>query len=255
MKKLLFFLMMLIIPVFIYAEEITTFSLNEVSSIAGGNVTIKLNMDNKQEFGVLTVRLHYDNTKLEYISSKINGLKAVLRGTDKNVSKGLVVLYAINLGDNLMNDSGNVWTIDFKVKDDVKEDIPLSLEIKDFGKDESNKLKYEKKDGLIKIKESINTIEKNKTDNLSNNVKENEKVIWSSTDKDVAIVDENGNVSFTEDGNVTIEAKNEDGKVIFSKDYFVKEKSNNYLIWYIAGAILLIVISIITWRIICQRKK
>ena len=55
---------------------------------------------------------------------------------------------------------------------------------------------------------------------------------------------------------VNIEAKNEDGEVIFSKDYFVKEESNNYLIWYISGAILLIIIiAIFIWRMVCQRKK
>ena len=259
MKKTLLFLILLLFPFGIYADSKTTFSFNDVTASAGNNVTVKLNMNNKQEFGYLTVRILYDNKKLEYVSDKINGLDAMLRGSDKNKDKGLVVLYAINLSSKYMKDSGNIWTVEFKVKDDVKEDIPLTLEIKDFGKDENTKLKYEKKDGLIKIKDNVEKVDKTKTDNLNSQVEEKDSITWSSTDEEVAKVDENGNVEFNGDGNVTIEAKDENGQVVYSKDYYVKEEEKcEFPIWIIISVVVFIIIVIVilfVWRKKCQRKK
>ena len=257
MKKIILFIVLLLFPIVTFADSKTTFSFNDVTASPGSNVTVKLNMKNTQEFGVLTVRILYDNNKLEYISDKINGLDAMLRGSDKNNKKGLVVLYAINLSDKYMKDNGNIWNVEFKIKDDVKEDIPLTLEIKDFGKDESSKLKFEKKDGLIKIKDDVVTIEKNKTDNLNEQLDKKDNITWSSTDLEVAVVDENGNVEFNGDGNVTIEAKDENGEVIYSKDYYVKENvKNSFPVWIIISVIaILIIIFVFIWRKKCLRKK
>ena len=46
MKKIILFLLLLF-PTIIFADEITTFSLNEVTASPGNNVTIKLNIENK----------------------------------------------------------------------------------------------------------------------------------------------------------------------------------------------------------------
>ena len=48
MKKIFIFLILLIIPLNIYADNVTTFSLNEIEASAGNNVTVILSMDNKQ---------------------------------------------------------------------------------------------------------------------------------------------------------------------------------------------------------------
>ena len=137
MKNILTFILLLLIPVITYADGVTTFSINDVTASAGSNVTVNLKMDNKQEFGVLTARVHYDKSKLDYVSSELKGLKAVLRGSENNADKGMVVMYAINLNGGGMKDSGNILTIEFRIKDDVTEDIPLVIEIKDFGEDEN----------------------------------------------------------------------------------------------------------------------
>ena len=71
MKRIILFILLLIFPTIIFADEITTFSLNEVTASPGNNVTIKLNIQNKQSFGVLTARVKYDNTKLEFINSQV----------------------------------------------------------------------------------------------------------------------------------------------------------------------------------------
>ena len=264
MKKIITFLVLLIFPVIVHAEKITTFEIGEVTASPGNNVTIKLNMDNKQEFGVLTARIHYDNTKLEYVSSELKGLTSVLRGSENNEAKSMIILYAINLsGSKLMKDNGNILVAEFKIKDDVTEDIPLEIEIKDFGTDESTPLKYETKNGLIKIKKDVETIQKDKQTTLAKEAEEalkktenpDEKIEWSTTDETIATVDESGNVTFKKDGNVTIEAKDSKGNIVYSKDYYVKEKvSKKIPIKIIAiGLAVIVVVSIVL--IILRRKK
>ena len=135
MKKIILFFMFLLFPIMINADEKTIFSLDEVTASSGNNVTINLNLQNKQKFGVLTARIHFDNSKIEYVSSELKGLKSgTIKGTDDNNDKGLVAIYAISLNQKkLMADNGNILTIEFKIKDDVSGDIPIELEIVDFG--------------------------------------------------------------------------------------------------------------------------
>lgn len=255
MNKKIIFLLLLLIPLKVFGADITIFSLNEVSASAGNNVNIILNMDNKEEFGVLTAKIYYDNSKLEYVSSELDGLNAMLRGSDKNEDKGIIALYAISLNSKQkMNDNGNIMIVEFKIKEDVTEDIPLKLEIKDFGLDENNKLEYTTKNGLIKIKNNIKTVEKNTTDNLmekfNEEIKSSGKVEFSSSDEKVATVNEKGMVVFKKNGNVTIEAKDNEGNVIYSKDYYVKEKiKKNYHLKEISiGLIIILIITLIIFR-------
>ena len=259
MKKIITFLVLLLFPIFAYAENVTVFSIDEITASAGNNITINLKMDNKQAFGVLTARVHYDKEKLEYVSSELKGLKAVLRGSENNAEKGMVVLYAINLSDGSMKDNGIIMVAEFKIKDNVTEDVPLEIEIKDFGVDENTPLKYETKDGLIKIKKDVQSVGKDKKENLKDEViknseKKDEEITWSTTDDQVATVDEDGTVTFNGNGNVTVEAKDSDGNLIYSKDYYVKDKVNNhkYLKYIIGGVIAL---SIVIVLIILGRKK
>ena len=265
MKKI--FLLLLIIPITINAENITTFSIDEISASAGNNITVDLNMDNNQEFSVLTIKVHYDNTKLEYISSEMYGLNATLRGTDKNSDKGIVALYAINLNSSKkMNDSGKIMTIEFKIKDDVTVDLPLNIEIKDFSADETNKLKYKVKDGLIKIKNNVNTVTKNDTASLFEKLLEetkkeglkNEDVTWSTTDDNIASVDSEGNVTFKDNGNVEIFAKDSTGAILYSKEYYVNSKLKNKKYIFIAIGIsiaIVIILLLLLRRKKCQKRK
>ena len=268
MKKIIVFLMLLLFPLITYAEDVTTFSIEDITASAGENVTIKLNIENKKEFGVLTARVHYDKTKLEYVSSELNGLKSMLRGSDNNAEKGMVILYAINLsGSNKMKDNGNIMVTEFKIKDDVTDDIPLKIEIKDFGVDENTPLKYETKDGVIKIKKDVSSVNTNKTENLKEELnkvinedenKKDDKITWSTTDEKIATVDDDGNVTFNANGNVTIEAKDSEGNVIYSKDYYVNDKvkkSFPLMAIIAAVALILVIILIIIRRKKCKKEK
>ena len=265
MKRKLIFLIILLFPLMVYADSKTIFSLDEVTVSAGNNVTINFNLDNNQEFGVLTARIIYDNTKLTYVDSKLTGLKkSPLHGVEHNNDKGLVVVYGITLNeDNLMNDNGSILTIEFKINDNVTEDIPLTLEIKDFGIDENTSLEYTTKDGVIHITNNVETI--SPKESIINKIKEqlkeqgidsNELILESSNDE-VAIVTEDGNIELKKDGNTTIIAKDKDGNIIYEKDYFVKKEIKKYNKYIIIGIIIIIIsISlIIIWRKKCKRKK
>ena len=267
MRKKIILLILLIFPIFVNAEEKTTFSLNEITAAPGTTVTIKLNIANNPEFGVLTSRIKFDNSKLEYVSGKLTGLKsASIKGLDKNKNKGLIAVYAISIGDK-MSDTGDIATMEFKISDSIKEktDIPLTLEIVDFGINEDKPLEYQTKNGIIHINPNTENVTTQTKESLKekyqekikeSNTKE-EDVTWSSSDDNIAKVDD-GAIEFKEDGNVTIEARDKEGNIVYSKDYYVKEKSKNnksYKHFIIIGIIVIVTIIILFWRKKWKRKK
>ena len=157
MKKRLFLIIIfLIMPLCVFAEEKTVFSLNDVTAAPGSDITMKLNVENNPEFGVLAVKLHYDTEKLEYINSKIDGMEnALLKDAETN-NKGLIALYAITLDTKkLMNDTGTLLTIEFKIKENTEGTSDIKVEVTDFGKDENTPIEFVSKDGNIKIKKDI----------------------------------------------------------------------------------------------------
>lgn len=259
MKKKIILFILLFIPFIVKADEKTIFSLNDVTSAPGSNVTIKFNIKNNPEFGVLTARVKFDNTKLEYISGNLTALKsASIKGIDKNKNKGLVAIYAISIS-NKLKDTGDVATMEFKINDSIKDniDIPLSIEIVDYGVDADKSLEYEIKNGVIHVNGNTETKNSNTKESLTEKYKEkikeknkDEDVTWESSNDDVAKVDD-GVVEFKEDGNATIEAKDKDGNVVYSKDYYVKgkiKKSNNNIIKYILIAVTILLLGIFIWR-------
>ena len=264
MKKTLL-LLLLLFPVIINADEKTIFSINEVTASPGNNVTVNINIKNKQKFGVLTARIHFDNSKIEYVSSELKGLKnGTIKGIDDNNEKGLVAIYGITLSQKkLMSDNGDIVTIEFHIKDNVESDIPLELEIVDFGVDETKSLDYEKKDGIVHIKNNVETVPKNAEQSIEKKYKEENKnenveedITWSSTDEKIATVDKEGNVVFNGNGNVTIEAKDKNGNVIYSKDYFVKDKiSKKKSFIIIFPVVIIIVIFLLIRRRKCKKRK
>jgi len=265
MKKILIFISLYLFPIFIYAEETTVFSLSELTASPGNNVTVNLNIENKQEFGVLTAKIYYDNTKLTYVSSELKGLdNSALNGVEKNQDKGLIAVYAINLSKNkLMKDNGNILTIEFKIDENANEDIALTLEIKDFGLVDSTSFNYITKNGIIHIKNDVETVTKNKKTSVIDNLKEElaknglteKDIIISSSNDDIATVDESGNIEFKNDGNVDIVAKDSEGNIVYTKEYFVKSNinKNNRLLFsiIISSVVFLIIISLI----IIRKKK
>ena len=268
-KKIILFVL-LFFPFFVHASEKTVFSLNDVTSAPGSTVTIRLNIKNNPEFGVLTTRVKFDSTKLEYVSGELNAFSgASIKGIDKNKNKGLVAIYAISISRKL-KDTGDIATMEFKINDDIKEDIdiPISIEVVDYGEDADHSLEYEVKNGIIHVDGAIDTVNKDSKESLIEKYKsqiggdkksDSGDVTWESSNDDVAKVDD-GVVEFKEDGNVTVEAKDKDGNVVYSKDYYVKgdaikkKKSNVIRYVLIIGGIVLL-FGLFLWRKKWKRKR
>ena len=261
MKKKLIFIILLFIPFIVKADEKTIFTINEVTSAPGSTVTVKFNIKNNSEFGVLTARVKFDNTKLEYLSGNLNAFNsASFKGIDKNKNKGLVAIYAISISRKL-KDTGDVATMEFKINDTIKEnlDIPITLEIVDYGINADEALEYEVNDGIIHVNADTEITTKNTKESLKEKYKEKLKeknkdsddITWESSDEEIAKVDD-GVVEFKKDGNVTVEARDKDGNVVYSKDYYVKgknnKKKNNFKYIIIFSVVIILILAIVLFR-------
>ena len=268
MKKKVILLLLLFFPFFFFFLEKTSFSLSDVSSAPGSTVTIRFNISKNPEFGVLTARVKFDHSKLEYVSGKLNAFSgASIKGIDKNKSKGLVAIYAISIGDKF-KDTGDIAVMEFKINDSIREsvDIPLEVEIVDFGVDDEQTLAYDVKNGIIHVNGAVDTVTQDSKESLTKKIKEkleeekknNDDVTWESSNDDIAKVDD-GVVEFKEDGNVTVQAKDKDGNVVYSKDYYVKGKNvnkNNNIVYYVLViGIVIILFGLFIWRKKWKRKR
>lgn len=248
----------------VYAEEKTVFSMNTVTSSSGEDVTLKLRMDNNPKFGLLFVKILYDTNKLEYVDSEVVGLKkALIKGVDQNKQKN-VVLYALTIDSNkLLDDTGDILKLKLKIKNDCKEDAEVKIDVTDYGVDENTSLDYEVKNGMVKVKKNIKSIDisKNNDFSLAEEVKEKnlKNITWTSSDEKIATVDKNGNVHFKKDGNVTITAR-DGNKVVLSKEYYGNEKIKKQLsiskkVLFVAAGILLVFVILLISLFIRKKRK
>lgn len=221
----------------------TTFELTEAKGMKGDTITVKLKISSNPSFGILGVKLDYDETKLEYESSKIIGLDNAMM-KDATESKGVVTLYAFSIDkDKLMDDTGNIFEVQFKILSDEAEKSKIKLEITDFAIDEVETLEYIANDGIVTIEKSKDKVSTSDTVSLKDEI-DKSKVQWKSSNSDIAVVDENGNVTFKKNGDVTITAT--DGEdIIFQKEYRVDDnkkddKLNNNI--FIIGCISFVII-------------
>lgn len=265
MRRKLFLIILLLFPLYVHADKKAIFSIDEVTASPGNNVTINFKLDNNKNFGILTARIKYDNSKITYVDSELKGLSnGLIKGIEENNQKGLVAVYGITLNKKKpMNDNGIIATIEFKIADNVTEDIPLTIDIKDFGVDESTSIEYDTKDGIIHINSNVETVTSKQNKSINEKIKdelkkqgidEKDLTIESSND-DVAIVKEDGSIELKEDGNATITVKDKNGNVIYTKDYFVKKKINKYKRYIVPGMITLLVIVFFVVIIVIKRKK
>ena len=266
-KRIIIVIVLLFIPLSINAEETTLFSLNEVNSSPGSTVTVKLNIANNPKFGVLTSRIKYDNNKLEYISGKLDGFKyASIKGIDNSKNKGLVAIYAISIGNKFVN-TGDIAILEFKINDSIKDkiDIPLTLEVKDYGINEDKSLKYNIKNGVIHVNNNTEINITNNKESIKEKYKEklNEKIIkQENTESDVKKSENGDNITKVDDGavdlkdgsNETIKDKDKGENKANRKKKIVKNNKKESNIKHII-IIISIIIVIAIFSIIYRRKN
>lgn len=257
MKKILVILLVFFLSVQPVNAKDTSFELTDERGMKGETITVKLEINDNPSFGILGATLDYDETKLEYKSSKIIGLdNAFMKDYDNN--NGQVMMYAFCIDrDSLMDDTGNIFEVEFEVISEEVEQSKIKLEITDFAIDETETLNYTTKDSTITINQEIETVSSSENISLKDEIEgqDEEDIKWHSSNTDVATVDENGNVTFKNNGEVTITATSNDN-IIFEKDYEVDNKGSNNTLMIIGGIIVgVIIIALITFYIIKRVKK
>ena len=257
MKKILVILLVFFLSVQPVNAKDTSFELTDERGMKGETITVKLEINDNPSFGILGATLDYDETKLEYKSSKIIGLdNAFMKDYDNN--NGQVMMYAFCIDrDSLMDDTGNIFEVEFEVISEEVEKSKIKLEITDFAIDETETLNYTTKDSTITINQEIETVSSSESISLKDEIEsETEEIVeWKSSNSDVAKVDENGNVTFKKNGDVTITATSNDN-IIFEKNYKVNNKGFNNILMTIGGIIIgVIIIALATFYIIKRKKK
>ncbi len=246
------------------AEEKTVFSIDKVKAVSGDTVSVSVSMDHNPKFGYLSISVGYDVDQLTYVDCSINGFSnAMMKGCTKN-EKGSVVFYALTIyetDDKLMDDTGDIFDIQFEISEAVTEDIPLTLNVTDYGRDTKTNLDFEVENASIEIVSDVILGNVNDSVHLYNEQLEEyerEKIIWSSSDSDIASVDEDGIVTFKKEGDVTIVATTEDGDIILEKSYKIyneKSASKSYFWLFGVSIIVVIILILISFFIIRRRKK
>ncbi|MBQ3306788.1 MAG: Ig-like domain-containing protein [Bacilli bacterium] len=234
MKKLFLLILFYIILIpNVYAEEKTVFSIESKNSAPGKEVTINVSMRNNPKFELLSFQLPIDTTQVEFLECNVIGLKkATLKGCSIN-PYNTIVFYALTMyadEDKLLTNTGKIAEIHLKVKEGANKDVPLSLNITDYGKSDTEKLDYEIENGYIRIAGDIKTKVINEKEDLSKELGKNvgtESITWESSDEETATVDPEGNVEFRGSGNATIIAKDVEGNIVYKKNYFVNTKDNH----------------------------
>lgn len=238
---LLFILMNIFIFSGIYAA--TNIYIEDINSKPGEEVSVDIKIDNNTGFVGSQIILYYDDTKLDYISC-LNGdvvqgkmamasnnestksVKQVVVGTDIK-GNGVLLTVKFKVKENV-----NVSTIPLDIKvQELKNDV---------GSDDLVNVEYTVKNGNILLSSIDNNIEKekredNKQNTLDNNIpsssnisftendkinvvedengklyiefkgdSEGKKIEYKSSDENVAIVDEKGNIIPLSEGTITV---------------------------------------------------
>ena len=259
MKKVLLFLITLVfiqIPL-VHAEDKPTFSIKTIKSAPGQEISVSVNLKNNPNYQYVSLEIPLDMTQLEFTSCDINGYEnAMMKRCDMNPNNELI-FYALTMHEEeekLLKDTGDIIDIHLKIKDTASSDIPLVLKITGFGKGNNEKIDHDVEIGYIRISGDIETKTVNEKESLGNEIikieenkengNNNQSITWTSSDNEVAKVDEKGNVEFTGSGNTTITAVDEAGKKLYEKTYLVNKKKKNHDKKYLMISIPIILLGI-----------
>lgn len=251
----------------------------------GDEVEIALNLSENSGIVGGEISILYPSDKLEYIEGETGEV------FDGNIStlgsnEGKVKLVFVGLK---IDKIGNMCKLKFKLKDGISSaDIPLDINVESIindkdGKGNVEEVEYTANKGYIKIikeneivlPESGNlNVEKQSDASYKITQKDGKEVKYSSSDENIAIVDDDGNVIPKSEGTVKITATYSDGThdvvtinipqdSIKEENTIQNEEVNNvgsinfgkYKLIIISACICLIVIFIIIMLLLKKRRK
>lgn len=258
MKKILLLIIILIscFTINVHAAEKTTLAINSVAASPGNEVTVTVSIKDNPKFQNLSFFIPLNSLLVEYESCSVIGLnKASMKNCGLN-PRNEITFYAFMVSkndDKYFEDTGDILSIKLKVKDGVKEDVPLKLTEVTYSNTDA--LEYNLEDGLIKTTGEIENKVINSNDDLGKKVDKDKDVTWSSSNSDVAEVDKDGKVSFRESGNTTITAKDKNGKTIYEKTYNVDKKKDKPIVLYIVIGVVSVGVIILIALLCIKIKK
>ncbi len=238
------------------AEELPIFIIGSSTAYKDETITVPITLQNNPGFSYLGVKIRYDSKKLEYVNSHLTNDfdNADLKGIEINAKK-TITLYALTSSDNLIKADGKIAEIKFKVISDKIEDISVEATIDNFGNTNDEEIDISKKDGIIHI---INHGEVGKEEVIEKDNLNSDKVIYKSSNEDVATVSEDGIVTFKNSGTTEIEVTDENGNSLYKKEYKVdkpntkdkSKKKNSTFLYIVFGIFISIIIVIFLIKII-----
>lgn len=225
----------------------------------GETVKIAISLKDNPGISGMSLKISYDSSVMKLIASEAKGLSTTFSAeySDNPYS----VLWFDGLKDVYIN--GEICELTFKIADNAKPGeyvITVDYEDGDISDYKDNNVDFKKINGTITVKEPVidvtglnitpESMEFKKAGEKKSIVAEvlpanatNKKVTYTSSDKKVATVDENGLVTAVNEGNATITVKTQDGgfvkkcsvkvdhehnmKMIEAKDPTCTEAGNN----------------------------
>lgn len=226
MKKILLILISIFSIILldnVKAKELPTFEVGSYDAINGEEFTIPITLSNNKNCSYLGFKITYDTNSLDYVNSSVNGLKNAQIKDIKINDDNVITLYALTVSeDEFIDDNGTIANITFKVKDQAK-DSKVTIKVTDYGDIDLNKIDFKSIDGTITI---YNKVEKDDEVNINNELDKDTKVEeWTSSNEDIAQVDNDGNIKFKSDGEVTITGTDSNGNTI-TKTYKVGDEED-----------------------------
>lgn len=161
-----------------YAEVPNIYIDNAIKEEGTDEITVDLNVENlDSNISSLGLNINYDQTKLEYVSSKHGkNLKTTVQMSEY-VEKDKILL-RIKGQDGLKND-GTYYQLTFKVLDENVEKIPVNVDLKEAKDINGNVVKCNVSNGTVYTKEQYapkEEIEKKEETTSKTNSSENTKV-------------------------------------------------------------------------------
>ncbi len=250
MKKLLigFVLFIVVCTNNVYAQSLPTFKVGKLT-YNNDEISVPLELINNNGFNALGIKITYDTDSLEYIDGNLENLDGYeLKGVTENKNH-IIVIYAIStVEETLFKGDGVIANLKFRIKEKAV-DSSLKINVTDYGTNENNYLDFFVENGVIRVPKDAKVDEKIsiKDDNASN---------YTTSNEDVAEVDENGEIHFVGEGDVTIQSKDEYGMVINEHKYVVKSDTSKNKILVVSIFLLIVVsiISLISFNLISKKK-